>query len=35
MFGASALLLIVIYLGNAWWKVERHIQTGVFDAHVE
>jgi|HubBroStandDraft_6_1064221.scaffolds.fasta_scaffold503892_1 hypothetical protein len=22
MFGASALLLIVIYLGNAWWKVD-------------
>ena len=22
MFGASAILLIVIYLGNAWWKVD-------------
>src|ERR1700727_1567157 len=22
MFGASALLMIVIYLGNAWWKVD-------------
>ena len=22
MFGASALLLIVIYLGNTWWKVD-------------
>jgi hypothetical protein len=24
MFGASALLLIVIYLGNAWWKVDAN-----------
>jgi hypothetical protein len=34
MFGASALLLIVIYLGNAWWKVDAgNSQTQTWSAN--
>jgi len=34
MFGASALLLIVICLGNAWWKVDaRNSQTQTWSSN--
>src|SRR5579863_48413 len=34
MFGTSALLLIVIYLGNAWWKVDAsHSQTQTWSSN--